>query len=253
MLLQGAKESSIQSLGLRNVESEAIKVNGFPGVKFQGISDFYFASYKVVVVHNRSYQVAILKSGGSLSLSETSANFIKTFELVDPSIESYGEPEPPEPVTEVVAQEVVFTPPQGNFTIHFPADPELTTRMVNSDYGPLEMKQYACDLDEKQFYIIAYTDYPETLIESNKVEDLLQEGKKEALKALGIEQIAFEEPIQIGEHPGIHFRGQNGEQYIEYRVYMVKKRLFQMTILSTGSYPTTEEIEGFMNSFTLAK
>lgn len=81
-LLTGGKNTAMNSLELKLIDEEKeTSIDGFPGIYFKGHSDKYYTIYKVYMVKNRLYQVAITKSGAYPNPTEVQA-FSDSFTLL---------------------------------------------------------------------------------------------------------------------------------------------------------------------------
>jgi hypothetical protein len=80
-LLQGAKNGALGNLGITSTDVEKkIDIDGHPGLFFTGNNGQYFVTYEVYLVHNRLYQVAILRDG-SYASDEDRNTFLGSFKL----------------------------------------------------------------------------------------------------------------------------------------------------------------------------
>ncbi|MCB0401918.1 MAG: hypothetical protein KDD41_07530 [Flavobacteriales bacterium] len=86
-ILAGAKKGSSTNMGITSFDlEEDIEINGNPGLYFKGRTGTIHAEYKLYMVENRLYQVAILRDGG-YSLPERSDDFFNSFELIEEAAE----------------------------------------------------------------------------------------------------------------------------------------------------------------------
>jgi hypothetical protein len=81
-MLQGAKDGSSGNMGITKFDlDEKIELDGHKGLYFRGSAGTIHAEYKIFLVENRLYQVAILRDGG-YSKPERSDEFFNSFQLV---------------------------------------------------------------------------------------------------------------------------------------------------------------------------
>ena len=81
-ILVGARDGSSGNLGITSFDlDEKIELDGNPGMYFKGKSGSIHAEYKLYMVGNRLYQVAILRDG-AYSLPERSDEFFNSFALI---------------------------------------------------------------------------------------------------------------------------------------------------------------------------
>lgn len=82
-ILVGARDGSSGNLGITSFDlDENIEIDGNPGMYFKGKAGSIHAEYKLYMVENRLYQVAILRDGG-YSKPERSDEFFNSFQLVE--------------------------------------------------------------------------------------------------------------------------------------------------------------------------
>lgn len=82
LLLSGAKEGAIESLGINGVRTEEwSELSGNTSLDFTADNGTYFVRYKLVLVKNRLYQIAILAEG-DYSDAKLSKKFFKSFKLI---------------------------------------------------------------------------------------------------------------------------------------------------------------------------
>ncbi len=79
-LLQGAKEGSMLDGAEIDMEQE-IEIKGYPGLYFKSTFDGIYSEYKLYLVENRLYQVAILRDGDYATPAE-SDEFFNSFQLI---------------------------------------------------------------------------------------------------------------------------------------------------------------------------
>jgi len=82
-LLQGAKNGALGNLNIFSSDTEKeIEIDGHPGLFFTGNNGQYYVTYEVYLVHNRLYQVAILRDG-SYASDEDRNTFLGSFKLTN--------------------------------------------------------------------------------------------------------------------------------------------------------------------------
>lgn len=86
-MLIGARDGSSGNLGITSFDlDEKIEMDGNPGLYFKGNANRIYAEYKLYLVGNRLYQIAILRDG-SYSKPERSDEFFNSFELINEAAE----------------------------------------------------------------------------------------------------------------------------------------------------------------------
>lgn len=146
-----------------------------------------------------------------------------------------------------------FTSGAGHFSIHFPDTPAISSENFPSAIGNIEITTYLYEKSASEAFTVAYSDYPAQLVNESNVDSLLQAGKQHLLVSLEIPDAEKEEKISLDDNKGIFFQGNNGKFHVVCEMYMVSNRLYQISILRDGSYPSEEEIGRFFRSFKLEK
>lgn len=82
-MLIGARDGSSGKMGITSFDlDEEIEIDGNPGRYFKGKAKSIHAEYKIYLVGNRLYQVAILRDG-AYSMPKRSDEFFNSFQLVE--------------------------------------------------------------------------------------------------------------------------------------------------------------------------
>ena len=82
-MLIGARDGSSGKIGITSFDlDEEIEIDGNPGRYFKGKAKSIHAEYKIYLVGNRLYQVAILRDG-AYSMPKRSDEFFNSFQLVE--------------------------------------------------------------------------------------------------------------------------------------------------------------------------
>jgi len=147
-----------------------------------------------------------------------------------------------------------FSSKAGNFGITFPGKPISTSYSVESVDGTVTLNLFGFKNDEKAF-LVSYSDFPAKTIQSKSAKDLLQDEKSGALSSFGITTTDVEKENMYKTYTGLFYQGKNDSQngYITAQTYIVGNRLYQMELLTTGSYPTDAEVKAFIGTFKLLK
>jgi hypothetical protein len=81
-MLVGARDGSSGNLGIVSFDlDKEVELDGHEGLYFKGAAGSIHAEYKIFLVGNRLYQIAILRDGG-YSKPERADEFFNSFELV---------------------------------------------------------------------------------------------------------------------------------------------------------------------------
>ena len=147
-------------------------------------------------------------------------------------------------------------PAESGFEILMPGAPKSSARTVH----PLPNRSVIVHLvsvaikDNKALFMVGYHDLLEPPGDAAKIRDVLDGGVKgSVLNALG--KLLKNEPITLGEHPGRHFEyaGNRFNQRIQgdSRIYLVGRRMYQITVLHAPNIDVAAESTKFFESFKL--
>ncbi len=166
------------------------------------------------------------------------------------AVENHEEGVVEEPIVEEI-ENAIFQSEDGKFEINFFGKPSESNETVATEVGDIEMMTFMYEKSATEVYMVAYSDYPSAMVELSSAQDLLEGGKNGAVSSLGIYDFEYEEEAEKNGNPGLRFKGNNSNYYVEYEMYLVGNRLYQVAILRDGSYATPERADAFFSSFAL--
>lgn len=167
-----------------------------------------------------------------------------------------GEDEPKDEVSTVDVKYAgeEFVSKDGNFKINFPKEPEASTSTIPTEVGDIAMYTFMYEESVTKVYLVSYAEYPSELIKDADTKELLKGSKEGQVANLGEgAKVDEEKEITIGEYPGTYFKANGGGFYVAAKNYLVGNRLYQLVIMRDGSYPSDEDINGFLETFELLK
>lgn len=150
----------------------------------------------------------------------------------------------------------LFAPASAGFQILMPAKPQVVEHHVR----PLRDREVTVHLASasiqqgKAMFMVAYHDLDFDVIDDEKIHDVLDGGVKGSLfNVLG--KLSKHERIEFDHHPGRHFEyaGNRFNQPIlaDSRIYLVGRRVYQVTVIRRPEVDVSAETEKFVNSFKL--
>ncbi len=166
------------------------------------------------------------------------------------------QPQPePAPQPEIPEGWQQFTSESGGFSIWMPGTPAESTETTSTAVGNIDIIIYQTIKDNNVVYQAAYNDFPVELIEL--VEDknvLLQSTAEGAFGGMG-GQIDTIQDISLQGYPGKEATGwvdSDGSRLaLKGRFYIVDNRLYQLMALSISDTLPMQDVDMFLNSFTL--
>ncbi|MCX7743752.1 MAG: hypothetical protein N2167_04215 [Flavobacteriales bacterium] len=152
----------------------------------------------------------------------------------------------------VGSEQPKYTSEEGNFKIAFPGEPTVTTESVPTEIGDIQMKMYMYEKGKDEAYMVAYSDYPQEVVDAGDKKEMLEGSKQGVVGNIGA-TIEEENDIEINGNPGVYFKAKGPEFATVYKLYLVKNRLYQIGILKAAAYPSDADIKGFLDSFELIR
>lgn len=145
-----------------------------------------------------------------------------------------------------------FVSEEGGFSVNFPGEPTFQSEPVDTAAGQITMNGYVYEESASRVFMVNYSDFPESLI-ADDPRAMLQDEKGGALETLGEYTLDEEVELTLNGNPGLYYKARAGEYYSMTNTYLVKNRLYQLIILSTGDYPSGEAADSFFGSFKFLK
>lgn len=136
-----------------------------------------------------------------------------------------------------------------------PGTPTEDQQSVDTLIGPVTFYSFIVE-QSTTAYSVAYTDYPEDLVQTSSAESLLAGGRDGAVANVNA-TLLDEHSISLKGHPGIEFEaqamaGQSPRQvFFSARFYLVDQRLYQMIVVTQDRIASSADTQKFLNSFTL--
>ena len=158
-----------------------------------------------------------------------------------------------EAVTEAAAiSSEIYESEDGRFKVNFlGGTPDVSTQAIPTELGDIEITMFLYEKSITEAYIIGYNDYPSAIVEAGSTADMLAGGKEGVVNSMGITQFDLEKEVSLNGYSGLHFKGVAGSLHIEYQMYLVENRLYQIGIVRDGSYTTQDRVDTFLGTFEL--
>jgi hypothetical protein len=139
---------------------------------------------------------------------------------------------------------VTYTGPDGDFSLRFPDQPQATESTQKS--GNV-VHMVTADMRTRT-YSIAYSDYPQAAVDEIGAETLLDDGMNAGMKKIsGL--VSDSNKDKWNDHPAREFWADVPGGKAHYRIVLVGRRLYQLSIFHMASFePNHEE---FFGSFKL--
>lgn len=136
----------------------------------------------------------------------------------------------------------------GRFEVSLPGPARTSQESLYTSAGTLKQQQFLVNLGQRAF-MVTYVDYPEANVRElgpGKVFENIREG----VRADGAADLRHAK-LKLGRHPGcaLSYR-KEGRFWVKSRLYLVGRRLFQLTV--SGQKPLDpDEVGRFFESFKI--
>ena len=146
----------------------------------------------------------------------------------------------------------IYESEDGRFKVNFlGATPEVSQEVIPTELGNIEITMFLYEKSMTEAYIIGYNDYPSAIVEAGSTAEMLAGGKEGVANSMGVTQFDLEEEVNLDGNSGLHFKGIAGTLHIEYQMYLVENRLYQIGVVRDGSYVTPDRVDTFFGTFEL--
>ena len=140
----------------------------------------------------------------------------------------------------------------GRFSIKFKVSPKETTQDVPTAIGDVKMYMFMHEESQTKAYMVAYCDYPESLIKDQDANALLN-GSKEGVVGKFNATITDEKSSKFQGNECIDFTASGPEYHTAYKLVLAGNRLYQVGILQTGSAVAADDMDMFIGSFKITE
>lgn len=162
-------------------------------------------------------------------------------------------------IQEVVPKDEVeiepFVSEKGRFSILFPGKPKEHEHTTTAEIGEIKLTQFIYALNETKAWLVSYSDYPEKMIKLGNSDQLLKGIKVRLLQDLRADLVS-ERKIKLDSiYDGVAFVGFNEDKKLDilYQIYLVKNRVYQLSMYSSVGPFSPQDSTDFMGSFKLLK
>lgn len=147
-----------------------------------------------------------------------------------------------------------FKSEAGRFSVMTPVELQEEAKTLETEAGKIDLHLFAAQEDNIA-YVIAYSDYPPENAPPDYAEKMLDGARNGAVgNTLG--KLVSETKISLSGYPGrellIETRGEDRPpSIIKGRLFMVKNRLYQVTVVAPWGKAGDKIIDDFLQSFKL--
>ncbi len=151
----------------------------------------------------------------------------------------------------------------GRFSIMFPRNPEATEQELETEIGMLKMHIFMYEVgkfkDENAVYGLIYSDYPDTLVNSDFKDEYIDEFFENAIKGM-LESVkgkvvSASKSSYMGKYPGktVKISFMDGEGIMNLQVFLVKNRAYILQVGCEARADNNASATRFFKSFTITE
>jgi len=132
---------------------------------------------------------------------------------------------------------------EGKFKVTFPGDYTHNEQSIDTDLGTVLMHMYMFETEESA-YMVSFNDYPEESFDNSFNTEALEGAKTGFTGNLGMEE-SYSLEIRLSGHPGLYYKASGNGLYAIMYVLVRDNRLYQVGVLSQGTYADPAFLESF--------
>lgn len=159
------------------------------------------------------------------------------------------------PLLLVMAQDAdwkPFTAQEAGFTVLLPGVPKVQKQKIKTPAGNLEVTLFVLE-GMKATFAVSYAVFPPKVVEAATLEQRLDKARAGAVATAG-GILKSEKKITLEQYPGRELHIENASPgMVVTRMFVVKDRLYQVTITGPRQLLKDPATQMFLESFRLAK
>jgi hypothetical protein len=142
---------------------------------------------------------------------------------------------------------------EGRYSVVMPGAPTQTTDTGQTPGGSADV-HYAVSEGQGRQYGVSYVDYPAGFFEGLSL-NVISENMSKMLSSQNGYSILGDSAVRAGGHEGRELRAesQDGKTSMRIRLFVVKDRMYDVTVLGAGEEAFSPEPDKFFDSYTLLK
>jgi len=137
----------------------------------------------------------------------------------------------------------------GNFLAKFPGEPEFSSDRVKTQVGDVRYDMYVYKESSTQSFMVSISEFPSKHVKNEGAGNMLQNAFNGALKMLENSSILDDRNFAVNGMPAKRIKAHGDSWHVSGEIFMVKNRLYQVTILRDGAYPDEGVEREFIRSF----
>lgn len=155
------------------------------------------------------------------------------------------------------AEVKAFVSKEGNFSINFPGEPEVSSDKIDGGEGGFDatMTSYSYSPDDSYAFLVAYTDINVGKFSKEEARNILKDEQVGALESVGVKEPEEEKEMDYDANSaGLRYKAKGSDgTHLVAQTYFIGNRMYQIEMLKVGGYHTDEEIKNFIGTFKVLK
>jgi hypothetical protein len=144
-----------------------------------------------------------------------------------------------------------FSSSEGAFSVLMPGTPTQQVRTAKTSSGSIDAHMFLVEHRDVA-YIVAYSDYPNPMIQE-RTPKLILDGARDGAVANLQGKLVGESIISLDGHQGreLQIESPDGKVTVTARIFLVDRRLYQVMVLTPQGKDSSEDVRKFFDSFRL--
>ena len=149
---------------------------------------------------------------------------------------------------------------EGNFKLNFPREPKQSDQTVETAIGPLKINMFTYEVDkykdDNAAYMMMYSDYPDTLVNSEFKDEIIEVFFKNAVAGAVANvngKLISQKKINYKGYPGrsAKLTIEGGKGIVNAQMILVKNRSYMLQVMTEAKHDNNPAINKFFSSFAL--
>ena len=150
----------------------------------------------------------------------------------------------------------IFNSEEGNFSILTPGPMDEKLATVETGIGDFEVHTLFINPKDSignYLYLINFYDLPEGMVPIDST-DLVQDFFKNTMDQNFSDtegELLYNKPLQLGNNPGLLWRSKSENGFVKSRIYLIGDRFYMLQVFSAPNKALNNNVDKFLESFTL--
>jgi hypothetical protein len=146
-----------------------------------------------------------------------------------------------------------FSSAGGAFSVLMPGTPTEQVRTADTASGPINAHMFLVEQGDV-VYTVAYSDYPDTVVQEG-TSNLILDGARDGAVAKVQGALLSDTIVSVDGHQGreLIIEAAGGKVTIQTRLVIVRRRFYQVMVITPKEKALSEDVNKFLDSFTFLK